>query len=272
MPVTPIPDQYLSQTIAAMQRQLNELTRAVGRPSDQVRDTNDNVLHMVNGTDYPVWGAKDHDVSIVMANGAVAVADGTGRTARPITAQTFYGPVQGDTTGVHHGDVGVNGSESYNHYGDLHGNSFGFHYGPVGDGATQNQINALNVFSTGHFGTQHGDVGVPGDNWALYGHVIAPSERRLKEDVRESPIGSLVDSVPAYRWRWRQKLTHGVDEHTGPMVDDLAVHAPWLVRDNAGNRSYELHDLIGVLWGALRESRAEVRALEARVSALETKR
>jgi hypothetical protein len=266
MPVTPTLDSLLER-FANMQRQINELTRAVSRPSDQMRDNSDNVLHMVPGAENPVLGARDHDVSLSLSGGAVAVTDGVGRELRPISAKNFNGPVIGDTTGIHHGDVGTP-TEAHNHYGDLHGNAFGFHYGPVGDGATQNQINALNIFSTGHFGVQHGDVGVTGDNWALFGHVIAPSERRLKEDIRELSAGKLVDAVPSYRWKWRRKLRDDADEHAGPMVDDLAEHAPWLVRGTK-TRGYGVQDLIGILWAALREERVRTADLENRIAHLE---
>lgn len=262
MPVTPTPTGLL-QTIAAMQRQLDEITRNAGRPTDQMRDNNDNVVHMVPGTSYPVLGARNQDVSVVLANGAAAIGDGQGRDPRPITASTFYGPVQGDTTGLHHGDVGTS-TEAHHHYGDVTGNTFGFHYGPVGDGVTQYQINALNVFSTGFFG----NVGTPGQNWQLCGTVIAPSERRLKEDFREFSAGELVDAVPSYRWRWRRRLKDDEHEHAGPMIDDLAKHAPWLVR-GSDTRGYAIQDLLGVLWAALREERGKTAELERRVSQLE---
>lgn len=263
MPITPTLDTLLS-TIGDLQKQVNELTRAVSRPSDQVRDANDNVVHMVPGATYPVLGARGQDVSLVMANGAAAIGDGQGRDPRPITASNFNGPVTGDTHGVHHGDVGLSGTEFWHHYGDVTGNTFGFHYGPVGDGTTQYQINALNVFSTGFFG----NVGTPGQNWQLCGTVVAPSERRLKEDLQGFSAGELVDAVPSYRWRWRRRLKDDQHEHAGPMIDDLAQHAPWLVRGNE-IRGYGLSDLIGVLWAALREERSRTAKLEARVSHLE---
>jgi Chaperone of endosialidase len=266
MPVTPTLDSFLGR-IAAMQRQLDELTRAVGRPSDQIRDTNDNVVHMVPGAENPILGARDQDIALSLTNGTVAVTDGVGRDPRPISASNFNGPVTGDTTGTHHGDVGTS-SEFWHHYGDVTGNTFGFHYGPVGDGSTQYQINALNVFSTGHFGVQHGDVGVGGDNWQLHGTVIAPSERRLKEDIREFSAGKLVDAVPSYRWKWRRKLRDDADEHAGPMVDDLAEHAPWLVRGTK-TRGYGVQDLVGILWAALREERVRTADLESRIAHLE---
>lgn len=268
MPVTAVPDQYLTDKLVSMQRRLDDLARALGRPNDQIRDINDNVVQMLPGTDYPVWGNKDQDVSFIMANGAVAVGDATGRQARPISAQTFYGPVLGDTTGVHHGDVGVAGTEFHNHYGDLHGNSYGFHYGPVGDGATQNQINALNVFSTGHFGTQHGDVGTPTEFWQLYGTVHAPSERGLKTDEAPFNGGPIVDAVPAPSWRWDPLVRHDDGElHAGPMVDDIELVAPWLVRkptDPEGARMLSDRDLIGVLWSALRDARERISVLETK--------
>lgn len=267
MPVTPTLDTLLG-TIAALQKQVNELTRAVSRPSDQVRDANDNVIQMVPGSAGPVLGARNQDVSLSLTNGAISVTDGQGRDPRPIAASGFTGPVTGDTHGVHHGDVGLSGTEFWHHYGDLTGNTYGFHYGPVGDGVTQNQINCLNIFSTGHFGIQHGDVGVAGDNWALNGHVITPSERRLKEDIREFSAGELVDAVPSYRWRWRRRLKDDAHEHASPMIDDLAAHAPWLVRGE-GTRGYGLSDLIGVLWAALREERGRTAELEFRVTQLE---
>jgi hypothetical protein len=273
MPVTAVPQDFLSR-LAAMQRQLDELTRAVGRPANQVRDINDNVIQMVEGADYPVLGAADHDVSVVMANGAVAVADGSGREYRPIAAETFYGPVQGDTTGVHHGDVGTT-TEAHNHYGDLHGNSYGFHFGPVGDGTTQNQINAANIFATNvTAGIFYGDGGVSGSNFnyngqfwgTLHGNVVAPSESQLKHDVTTfTDAGHIVDEIPAYRWRWRGNTVRRDDyEHAGPMVGDIAEVAPWLVRQIPGMdaRGYSDRDLIGVLWGALRDARARITELE----------
>jgi hypothetical protein len=52
------------------------------------------------------------------------------------------------------------------------------------------------------------------------------------------------------------------------MIDDLAEHAPWLVRGE-DTRGYGLSDLIGVLWAALREERSRTAGLETRVSQLE---
>lgn len=276
MPVSAQPSSYLSDTIEALKRQVNELQRAVGRPVDQIRDSGDNVLHMAGGAEYPVLSARGQGTSLVLANGAVAVADENGRDTRPLAAQQFNGPVVGDSTGTHHGDVGTP-TEAHNHYGDLHGNSYGFHFGPVGDGSTQNQINALNVFSTGHFGTQHGDVGTPAEFWQLYGTIHAPSERAWKRDlVPFDDAGRLLDATPAYRWRWARDraLVEGLDddEHVGPMVDDVAALAPWLVRqpEGAPGRSLTDRDLVGVLWAALQQTRRRVDALEARAAANRT--
>lgn len=277
MPITPVPKRWLSDTIVAMQRQLDTLTRASNRPTGSIRDTSNNVLHMADGHSGPVLAARGQGVSLVMANGSVTVADESGRNTTPLTASNFTGSVTGDTHGVHHGDVGVNGSEFYSHYGDLHGNGYGFWYGPVGDGATQNQINALNIFATGVFS----NIGIPGQNWTLYGTVVAPSERRLKTDIADAPdAGGIVDAVPAYRWRWRNTTaatvehvtnTQDTDTHVGPMVDDLARHAPWLVRQdsNSDTRGYNDRDLIGVLWAALRDTRTTMASLHDRIAALE---
>lgn len=276
MPITPAPRNYLSDRLVAIQRQLDEVTRAVGRPSDQVQDANGNVIHMP-GAAIPVIAGRGQDVGISLSNGAATITDGSGRDSKPLTAQQFNGPVIGDTTGVHHGDVGVSGTEFYSHYGDLHGNSYGFHFGPVGDGTTQNQINALNVFATGVFS----NIGIPGQNWTLYGTVVAPSERRLKTDITDVPAASaIIDAVPSYRWRWRTTIadtvehvtnTQDADMHAGPMVDDLATHAPWLIRQDpdSGSRGYNDRDLIGVLWAALREERQRTVQLEQRIARLE---
>lgn len=270
MPVTPVPSQYLSDTLSRIQRQLDELGRAVGRPTSGMRDGSDNTVGMLEGHPYPVVAAHGQDASLVMGNSAVAVADETGRNLRPITAQTFYGPVTGDTTGVHHGDVGTP-TETHNVYGDHHGNTYGFHFGAVGDGTTQYQINALNVYSTGFFG----NVGTPGQNWTLYGTVVAPSERRLKTEITTIPDpGGIVDAVPAYRWRWDPTKLEDPDdhEHAGPMVDDLDRHAPWLVHREPGEpRGYADRDLLGVLWEALRVERHRARTLTQRITALETR-
>lgn len=272
MPINTAPSTYLSDRLVAIQRQLDELTRAVGRPSDQVRDSSDNVVHMPGGTSSPVIAGRNQDAGFSFANGQVTVTDELGRGTKPINASQFNGPVIGDTTGVHHGDVGVSGSEFYNHYGDLHGNSYGFHFGPVGDGTTQNQINALNVFATGFFG----NVGIPGQNWTLYGTVVAPSERTLKTDVRPlSEAGHIVDSVPASRWRWHPDFEHAdVHEHAGPMAEDVEAVAPWLVRKDPDNDDAPLslsdRDLIGILWAALREERSRTAQLEQRVTRLES--
>lgn len=267
MPVTAVPESLL-QRIAAMQRQIDELTRAVGRPSDQMRDDNDNVMHMVSGTANPVFGARGQDVSFSLYNGNVVVTDEMGRDTRPLTASTFNGPVTGDTTGVHHGDVGTS-TESHNHYGDLHGNSYGFHFGPVGDGTTQNQINCLRIFHTGAYG----DVGDPAAFFQLYGTVHAPSERGLK--VAEEPFeaGAIIDAVPANRWRWDPLVPHADGAtHAGPMVDDVDEVAPWLVRRSGAPDAARLltdRDLIGVLWAALREERARTAELGERLTQLE---
>lgn len=263
MPVTAVPERWLSDKLAAMQRQIDELSRAAGRPSDQVRDQNDNVVQMIAGAEYPVLGAKSQDVSVALAGGVAYVTDGNGRDTRPLVASQLYGPLAGDTTGVHHGDVGSL-TETHNHYGDLHGNSYGFHFGPVGDGSTQNQINAANVFANGFFG----NVGIAGQNWTFYGTVVAPSECALKADVRDlTDAGDVVDAVPVYRWRWGSESHDDGHEHVGPMVDDVDDAAPWLVRrsEDTDVRSLADRDLIGILWGALREARQRIAALEQRV-------
>jgi hypothetical protein len=252
--------------LVAIQRQLDEVTRAVGRPSDQVQDINGNVIHMP-GAANPVIAGRDQDVGISFSNGQATITDGTGRSSKPLTAQQFNGPVVGDTHGVHHGDVGISGSEFYNHYGDLHGNSYGFHYGPVGDGTTQNQINALNVFATGFFG----NVGIPGQNWTLYGTVVAPSEQAMKTDIQPLlEAGSIIDQVPSFRWRWHPDFEHADEhEHAGPMAEDVESVAPWLVRKDPDNESAPRmlsdRDLIGVLWSALKDARTRIAALERKV-------
>lgn len=271
MPINPAPSDYLSGRLVAMQRQLDELTRAVGRPKDQVRDASDNVVHMPGGTANPVIAGRNQDAGVSFAGGQVTITDELGRGTKPLNAAQFNGPVVGDTTGVHHGDVGVSGSEFYNHYGDLHGNSYGFHFGPVGDGTTQNQINALNVFATGFFG----NVGIPGQNWTLYGTVVAPSERAMKTDVRPlTEAGELIDKVPSSRWRWSPDFEHTDEhEHAGPMADDIADAAPWLIRKDSEKspRSLSDRDLIGVLWAALREERSRTAQLEQRLAQLESR-
>jgi hypothetical protein len=165
---------------------------------------------------------------------------------------------------VHHGDVGISGTEFWNHYGDLHGNSYGFHYGPVGDGVTQNQINATNVYATGVFS----NIGTPGQNWTLYGTVVAPSERGMKTAVEDFDGGAIVDAVPCASWRWKPEVNRlDGQRHAGPMADDIADHAPWLVRapdDSTDPRMLSDRDLIGVLWNALRDARARITELEAR--------
>lgn len=274
MPVTPLPDQHLAQTISRMQKQINELTRAIGKPSDSVRDNNNNVVALVPGTQYATLASRGQDASLVMGNASVTVADETGRNTRPIAAANFVGPLTGDSTGIHHGDVGTT-TEAHNHYGDLHGNGYGFWYGPVGDGTTQNQINATNVYANFFYG----DGGVSGSNFnyngqfwgTLHGNVVAPSEARMKTEVKGCrAAGWVVDEVPAYRWRWRQDAMPAgrqpdTDEHVGPMVDDLAEVAPWLIRDVDGDtRGYSDRDMIGLLWAALRETRGQLKALSAR--------
>ena len=287
MPITALPQDWVSTKIAEMQRRLDDLSRAVGKPSDQVRDINDNVIHMP-GAGNPVIAGRTHDVGISFFSGTATVTDELGRGTRPLTASNFNGPVTGDTTGIHHGDVGTP-TELHNHYGDLHGNAYGFHYGPVGDGTTQNQINCLNIFHTGSYGrcfgevgqaggpffTTYGDVGNGTNFFQLFGTVHAPSERGLK--MMERPIedvGEIIDAVPSSRWRWEPslQLDDGYD-HAGPMVDDVDEIAPWLVRrssDPGSARMLQDRDLIGVLWAALREERQRTAALEQRIARLES--
>lgn len=308
MPVNTAPESWLSAKLTAMQRQLDEVTRAVGRPTDQIRDVNDNVVTMP-GSAAPAVVGRGHDVGISFQNGVATVTDEQGRSVRPLTAQQINAPVVGDTTGIHHGDVGTP-TEAHNHYGDLHGNAYGFHYGAVGDGTTQNQINALNVYHTGAYGTVFGEIGVAGQLWNayitvrgrclaevgqaggpffttygdvgnstnffnLFGTVHAPSERKMK--IGERPLfeaGVIVDHVPSSRWRWRPDVQHAdAHEHAGPMVDDIAEIAPWLVRNGqeGAPRTLQDRDLIGILWAALREERRHTQRLEQRITALESR-
>lgn len=170
---------------------------------------------------------------------------------------THNGQLNGDSYGVHHGEVGTP-SEAHTTYGDSHGTLFGEH-GVPGQGWHS-------------YITCHGNVGVGGDNWTLFGTVVAPSERSLKAEIRGFPdAGALIDAIPVYRWRWATDAHDDGHDHAGPMVDDFAEHAPWLVRATEGTtiRSLADRDLIGVLWAALRESRGQVTALEDRVTALE---
>lgn len=283
MAVTAVPSQYLSDTIAQMQRQIADLQRAVGKPASSLADASNNSVHLADGSGAPVVAAKNQGVSMVMSGGAVTVADEQGRGTAPINASSFNGPVTGDTTGVHHGDVGTP-TELHNHYGDLHGNSYGFHYGPVGDGTTQNQINALNIFGLeihgsrlfgelgaagGPFFTTYGDVGNGTNFFNLFGTVHAPSEGRMK--INAKPLknaGAIVDQVPISTWNWDPRLNHGDSfDHAGPMAEDVEIVAPWLIRklDGDGPRLLSDRDLIGVLWAALQEARARIVQLEKKV-------
>lgn len=292
MPLTAVPSEYLSETIRDIKRQLAELSRAVGRPTSQLRDGSDNVVHMADGGTGPIVAARNQGVSLVMAAGQVTVADEQGRGSAPLAASGFTGPVTGDTHGVHHGDVGVASTEFYNHYGDLHGNSYGFHYGAVGDGTTQNQINATQIYGvdvhvtgrfygevgvpgTGPFFTTYGDVGNGTNFFNLFGTVHAPSERGLKTAVQDFDGAAIVDAVESPSWRWDPLVRHDDGQrHAGPMVDDIADAAPWLVRapsDPEAARMLSDRDLIGVLWNALRDTRARMMALELRVAELESK-
>lgn len=269
MPITAVPQDWVSAKFVEMQRRLDDLARAVGKPSDQVRDSNDNVVHMVPSS-APTIAGRSQGVGLSFASGTLTVTDEQGRGTQPITASNFNGPVTGDTHGVHHGDVGINGVEFWNHYGDLHGNSYGFHYGPVGDGATQNQINCLRIFHTGAYG----NVGDPGAFFDIYGTVHAPSESSLKVGAKPlNDAARIVDAVPIATWQWGDDCPHadGYD-HAGPMVEDVARAAPWLVRqaDADGPRLLSDRDLIGVLWAALREERQHTVALERRVAQLES--
>jgi hypothetical protein len=308
MPVNTAPESWLSSKLAAMQRQLDEVTRAVGRPTDQIRDVNDNVVTMP-GSGSPAIVGRGHDVGISFQDGVATVTDEQGQSVRQLKASLITSDVVGNVSGTHFGDVGTP-SFTYNHYGDLHGNSFGFHYGAVGDGTTQNQVNALNVFHTGAYGTVFGEIGVPGQLWNayvtvrgrclaevgqaggpffttygdvgnstnffnLFGTVHAPSERRMKTEIRTLyEAGSIIDHVPSLRWRWRPDMQHADEyEHVGPMVDDIAEVAPWLVRhsDGEGPRTLQDRDLIGVLWAALREERQRTTRLEERIALLESR-
>jgi Chaperone of endosialidase len=284
MPINPAPTSYLSSELVTMKRQIADLAKSVGRPTDQVRDLNDNVLTMP-GTANPAIVGRNHDAGISFLNGTATITDGQGQSSRPLNAQQFNGPLQGDSTGTHHGDVGTP-TETHNHYGDLHGNAYGFHYGPVGDGTTQNQINALAVFATdvhvtgrfygevgvpgtGPFFTTYGDVGNGSNFFNLFGTVHAPSERGMKDSVAPlDDAGRIIDQVESYRWRWKPDTAAADDyDHAGPMVDDVADVAPWLVRqdDDESPRMLTDRDLIGVLWAALRESRERIAALEQKV-------
>lgn len=291
MPVTAIPDSYVSPRIAALQRRIAELERTVGKPTDHIRDTNDDVLTMP-GSGNPAIVGRGQDAGLSFSSGVVTVTDEQGRQNRPLVASGFTGPVTGDTTGVHHGDVGTS-TETHNHYGDLHGNGYGFWYGPVGDGTTQNQVNALNVFgieihassrffgevgvpNTGPFFTTYGDVGNASNFFNIFGTVHAPSERGLKVDERPiDDAGAIIDAVPSHRWRWDPMVRHDDKaEHAGPMVDDIDEVAPWLVRHNPDPESVRMlqdRDLIGVLWAALREERQHTADLERRLILLESR-
>jgi hypothetical protein len=289
MPPIATPTQYLSDTIKRMQRQLDELQRSVGRPTTVLRDGSDNVLHMPSGQSAPTLAAKGQGVSLVMVNGNMVVSDEQGQATAPVIASGFTGPVTGDTYGTHHGDVGTPTDAGHNHYGDVHGNGYGFWYGPVGDGTTQNQINALNIYHTGAYGrvfgevgqaggpfyTTYGDVGNGSNFFNLFGTVHAPSERFLKTAIQEFDGGSIVDAVASDSWRWDPAVPHSDGQrHAGPMVDDIADHAPWLVRtpeDGADPRMLSDRDLVGVLWNALRDTRAQLAAVTSRVEELESR-
>lgn len=288
MPPVATPTEYLSDTIRSLKQQVAELQRAMGRPTNQLRDGSDNVVHMAEGAGAPVVSARGQGVSLVMSSGKVAVADEQGRGSAPLTASGFTGPVTGDTYGTHHGDVGT-ATEAHNHYGDLHGNSYGFHYGAVGDGTTQNQVNALNVYGVDFFATGrfHGELGVPGGPYYttygdvgnstnffnLFGTVHAPSERGLKVGVEHFDGGAVVDAVESPSWRWHPEVNHDDGQrHAGPMADAIADVAPWLIRapsDPEAARMLADRDLIGVLWNALRETRAKMAQLESRLAEAE---
>lgn len=271
MPPVAVPSEYLSDTIKVIKQQVAELQRAMGRPTSQLRDGDDNVVHMAEGGGAPVVSARGQGVSLLMSGGKVTVADEQGRGTAPLVASGITGPVTGDTYGTHHGDVGTP-AEPHNHYGDVHGNTYGFHFGAVGDGSTQNQINCLRIFHTGAYG----DVGDPASFYNLYGTVHAPSERGLKAGIKDFDGSAVVDAVESPSWRWDPEVNHDDGQrHAGPMVDDIADIAPWLVRapsDPEAARMLSDRDLIGVLWNALRGTRAQMAQLQQQMDELDSHR
>lgn len=236
---------------------------------------------------------------IVASNFYGDVGDPVNGNTGPTGGRNVYS----DTRGKHFGDVGdpVNGNSGHNVYSDTYGKHFGNLQGEVGtpgqrwhcygtfhgdsDGGTHYGPQSGDCTGTHHgnldSGTVFAETGVPGQAWNLYatlhGTVVAPSERSLKVDVRAFDAGALVDAVPSTRWRYHHDTEDisAADEHdhAGIMIDDLADHAPWLVRrvPESPHRHYNPNDLIGVLWAALREERAARVSLEQRMTVLESR-
>lgn len=229
--------------LKTLQDTQTQLARAFGRGQPALRDPAGNILALNPDSPTPLLAAQGHGVALSMADRTLTVTTEDGQAKQGIAA---------DTVNV---DSAVNAT-----------------YLNASDSVHAPTMYASTKFDGDTYGTHFGNVGDSSNAYTLYGYVAAPSERALKHDIKEFDAGALVDAIPSPQWRYIP-AAFGTDkhEHAGVMVDDIAEHAPWLVRRDPGtrHRHYNPSDLIGVLWAALRESRHRATELETRVARLE---
>lgn len=98
------------------------------------------------------------------------------------------------------------------------------------------------------------------------------STRDAKTDIGELPFDALaaITAAPAQSWRYRSDRS-GAPAHYGPMLEDLPAYLRVDPDDPGEDAGVDLGSLIGVLWAAVRQLRAQVSELHTQLADLTTK-
>jgi len=93
------------------------------------------------------------------------------------------------------------------------------------------------------------------------------SARATKEEIHDLPWKALdiLDAAPVQRWRYKEEHAGDRNFHISPMADDLPEELVIRGDDGEHDISVDQRDLVGVLWEAVRELRAEVAELRAQL-------
>lgn len=93
------------------------------------------------------------------------------------------------------------------------------------------------------------------------------SLRATKERIHDLPWSALdvIDAAPVHRWRYKEEHAGDRNYHISPMADDLPEELVIRGNDDEYDVAVDQRDLVGVLWAAVQELRAEVADLKARL-------
>ncbi len=265
---------------------IDDLARANGRPTTQMRNKVGHVLDLQPASALPMLIPKvagddtadaSLDSALRFADGALSVRNPTDTAFRDFQARTINASGSIGTQGnlVAQGDVNVVGN-AYSANNICFGNSSadryhatdridadGYLYAGIDINAGRSIGAVLNVFAGGTVNDGQGNV------------RIAPAcERRLKNHIRDldDPLAVVEQWRPAVA-TWADdtiRAQRGDDPFAAVYVDEVADTAPEAVYDRGdGTRTTDDRALIAYLTGAVQQLAGQNRDLLARVAVLE---